>query len=226
MAVILLTESNLIFIKRELRNRYTSTKSSHISEALAYSFGRRTHAALLAEMNAQISSGLHLVCFSKKRFFERLVQLDNSLAAIEIPCKLESYQFPNPIWREFKDGDIQNLNTWFYQCQQQGIPYVYITRRRKYVQVGWDCITLDSGYDKAIHEDGRRLLDTMFERFQSLAKPWNAFFEGSAFVGDINTLIPEAAYKIADEIFTLLYSTIWNYRQGVALHELQFLSHP
>jgi hypothetical protein len=208
MLAILLTEENLAFLKRTVRSGYPSARSSHISEALACALGQHTHAALLAHMNA--AGERHLVRFDKTRFVDRLAQLDPLCGRPESQWQFpRSSQLPMPIWREFKDGEILGQNSWFYECQRNGIPFVYIAIRRKYARVEWDCISLDPQYDNVINgENSKTLIDTMFKRFQFLAKPRKAFFEGSAFVGHIDPLTTDAASKIADEMFGLLYSTI------------------
>src|SRR3954452_20169479 len=50
MAAIPLQESSLAAIKKALRRDMPDVRSSHISEALAASLRRRTHAALLADL--------------------------------------------------------------------------------------------------------------------------------------------------------------------------------
>ena len=57
--------------------------------------------------------------------------------------------------------------------------------------------------------DGDRAKHTgLIKRFQSLAEPRKAFFEGSAFVGHLDLLTPAAVFEIADEMCRLLYSAI------------------
>lgn len=50
MASIPLSEISLSSIKKSLRTQYPDVRSSHLSEALAASLRRRTHASLLAEL--------------------------------------------------------------------------------------------------------------------------------------------------------------------------------
>jgi hypothetical protein len=50
MTALVLTEDNLRVLKRELRDFFPDAKSSHLSEALAAAVGKRTHAALLADL--------------------------------------------------------------------------------------------------------------------------------------------------------------------------------
>lgn len=50
MTAIILSAENLQTVKRGLREFFPEAKSSHLTEALAASVGRRTHAALLADL--------------------------------------------------------------------------------------------------------------------------------------------------------------------------------
>jgi hypothetical protein len=50
MASIPLSEHSLAFVKKALREQYPEIRSSHLSEALAASLRRRTHASLLSEL--------------------------------------------------------------------------------------------------------------------------------------------------------------------------------
>lgn len=50
MTAIAVTESNLREFKNALHNLFNDVKSSHLSEAIAASLGRRTHAALVADL--------------------------------------------------------------------------------------------------------------------------------------------------------------------------------
>lgn len=50
MAAIALSELPLAALKKTLRAEFEEVRSSHLTEALAAAVGRRTHAALLAEL--------------------------------------------------------------------------------------------------------------------------------------------------------------------------------
>jgi len=208
MTPILPTKANLAFLKQTARSGYPHWRSSHVSEALAYGLGQSTHAALLARIDEV--GAVRLALFDRNRFIERLNQLDPLHARPELQWQCPpSSQFPNPIWREIKDGDILGSNNWYFECQRNGIPCISIVRRRKYARFEWDCVSLDPRYDKMINgEHSKTLLDAMFKRFQLLAEPRKAIFEGSVFVGHIDPLNPESAFRIADDFFALLYSSI------------------
>jgi hypothetical protein len=53
MASIPLAESALASLKKLLRTEYPDVKSSHLSEAIAAALGRKSHAALLADLSKQ-----------------------------------------------------------------------------------------------------------------------------------------------------------------------------
>lgn len=50
MASIPLSELALASVKKSLRDQYPDVRSSHLSESIAASLRRRTHASLLAEL--------------------------------------------------------------------------------------------------------------------------------------------------------------------------------
>lgn len=55
MASIPLSELSLASVKKSLRQQYPDVRSSHLSEAIAASLRRRTHASLLAELSGLIA---------------------------------------------------------------------------------------------------------------------------------------------------------------------------
>lgn len=56
MASIPLAESVLASLKKSLRTEYPDIKSSHLTEAIAAALGRKSHAALLADLSKQQDS--------------------------------------------------------------------------------------------------------------------------------------------------------------------------
>jgi hypothetical protein len=56
MASIPLSESALVSLKKTLRTEYPDIKSSHLTEAIAAALGRKSHAALLADLSKQQNS--------------------------------------------------------------------------------------------------------------------------------------------------------------------------
>lgn len=74
MASVPLADSALVAVKKSLRKEYPDVRSSHLSEALAASLGRRTHAALLADVECQ-QNDPEIELLDDERFDERLQQL-------------------------------------------------------------------------------------------------------------------------------------------------------
>ena len=116
---------------------------------------------------------------------------------------------PAPAWCEYRTGDRAANDRWFRACRQRDIPNVYIERRRKYVKLNWDCISIHPDGETHLRgAHGTALVEEMFGRFQSLCRPdpGHAEFFGSAFVGSIDRLLPGVARDLADEFFMLLYA--------------------
>lgn len=74
MAAIPLCEVPLAALKQSLRDEFPHVKSSHLSEALAYSIGFRTYAAMTAAMTGP-EGDRPFVLLSTERMRQRLVQL-------------------------------------------------------------------------------------------------------------------------------------------------------
>lgn len=74
MAAVSLCEAPLAALKNRLRDEFDFVKSSHVGEALAYSMGFKTQAALRATMTGPDESRPFKL-LSSERFRERLVQL-------------------------------------------------------------------------------------------------------------------------------------------------------
>lgn len=74
MAATPLCEASLAALKKSLRDEFPHVKSSHLSEALAYSLGFRTYASMCAAMVGP-ESDRPFVLLKTPRFIERLVQL-------------------------------------------------------------------------------------------------------------------------------------------------------
>ncbi|KND16850.1 hypothetical protein ADZ37_20770 [Pannonibacter phragmitetus] len=85
---------------------------------------------------------------------------------------------------------------------------IFMEKRRKYVKLNWDCITIDPSEDGHVRGDAESdLMPPMREIFKRLAKnaPSDPFFLGKSFVGSIDRLSPETAYEMADTFFEMLY---------------------
>lgn len=73
MPAVLLTTGNIRALKAGLREGLPQIKSSHLSEALAYGVGFRTHAALAAKIGSTTRS--FLVDIDLRRISDRIVDL-------------------------------------------------------------------------------------------------------------------------------------------------------
>lgn len=212
MPILFLTPDNCSFVKRALRKRLSTVKSTHLSEALATALGFRTHAALLAAMKAAIANRPMLTQVDEGRMGERLRGLGyGPMVPVDLAGIVRSAELPLAAWREFGNRDKAANERWFKECQRRDIPNVCIRLRTKYAELSWDCISIDpAGEDHFRDDDGATLVRIMIKRFRALAKgaPAKPEFFGSAFVGTIDRLSPFLARDIADDFFMRLYSPI------------------
>lgn len=74
MAAIPLCEAPLAALKKSLRDEFSDVKSSHLTEALAYSLGHGTYASMQAAMTGPERDRPY-VLLDSARFVERLIQL-------------------------------------------------------------------------------------------------------------------------------------------------------
>lgn len=210
MAAILLTPANLHALKVRLRAALPLVKSSHISEGLAAALGYRTHAALLADMKASPEKYPPLGRVSDVKLAERLSEFDADDHATDLTAMARE-ALPDPIWRAFIKRDRAANDNWFRTCRSRNIPFVYLHVGRKYWRLNWDYITLDPKRETHLHGDaGTTLMRAMFKRFQERARldPTQAMFDGSAFVGTVDGLLPQTARDLADDFFEMLYTPV------------------
>ncbi|MBI2254756.1 MAG: hypothetical protein HYU58_09070 [Proteobacteria bacterium] len=79
MTALVLTRANLALVKDALRAQFPAIKSAHLTEALAYSVNHRTHASLLAALDAADPTWPDVVLLNKTRFLDRAEELGYSL---------------------------------------------------------------------------------------------------------------------------------------------------
>lgn len=222
MPLLALTRANVDFVKRALRSAYSAVGSSHLSEALAAACGHRTAIALATALRSAAPARPDLVRIDEDAFTARLGELGHrDVARGALAGLVRSDHLPDRIWTTVKGRDLTALNVWFRECQRRDIPYVYITLRRKYAEVDWDCITVNPDRDEVTLGAGsRELVDKLFATFRSLASANSkkSMFEGSAFVGSIEKLSPEDALELADAVFEILYGAI---REGAHVRRRQ-----
>ncbi|MER9334221.1 hypothetical protein NKJ06_09535 [Mesorhizobium sp. M0293] len=209
MAAILLTSDNIDFVKTELRNVSPHLKSSHLTEALAFAVGYSTNAAMLAAIKSAPKSTPILGRLDSLQLSVRLSQLGYSdFDLSSIGGIIRSHGLPERIWVEFSSGDLNMNNYWYRECQERNIPNVRVETRRKYVEVRWDCISIDSRDEAHVRDSrGNTLGKDMLKAYQTIARriPGNSKFSGSSFVGSIDRLLPELADEMTDIIFAMLY---------------------
>jgi hypothetical protein len=209
MAALLLIPDNIQFVKTALRQALPTVKSSHFSEALAFSAGYRTHAALLAAMENALPARPILAEIHSERLSERIEALGyTGFAGVSVDNAVRSSELPVRIWAAFPNGDIAANERWFRECQRRDIPNLRIERRRKYVELHWDCISIDPHGENHVQGDqGTELVRAMFQTYQSVAGriSGKSLFSGSSFVGSVDRLFPELAYELADRFFAMLY---------------------
>jgi hypothetical protein len=207
MALLLLAPGNIEYAKSAMRDAFPHVKATHRAEALAAALGFRTYASLLAAVGAAEAQFLARA-IEPAKFSARLSGLGyDGVAAEPLIRIVRSATMPFRPWTEFKKGDLQANNRWFYECQRRDIPLITLETRVRYVALNWDCISRDPKYDTHLGEDrGALLVREMFAAFQSLARhsPGKAMFQGSSFVGSVDSLMPDIARNLADAFYMML----------------------
>lgn len=211
MALIRLTARNLDALKRGLTQQIVGVKSAHLTEALAAGLGFRTHAALRARIANCVLGTEPLAQTADADLTLRLSQLCGLDVAVQSDALHRlawSGILPDPCWRQFRKGDMAGINGWYRYCAANNLPDLYLTPARVYIDVEWDCISLDPRYEAGIRtRPGKPMVREMFETFQAHVKgaQGKPIFEGSWFVGKMVHLLPDTARALADEFFGRLY---------------------
>lgn len=211
MTLFLISRDNLAALKKALRVGLPGLGSSHLSEATAAGFGMRTHAALLASIAEEQVPSLRRL--DPVLIGKRLTELGYEAPDLNaIAASLSTKKFPDRIVAEVRNGDRAAKDAWFYECRRRNIPMVSILARRKYVELEWDCITIDPRLDDHVQDEaGTRLVRTMYDRFciaatGAMGKP---FFNGKSFTGSIDRLSLPLARTLAEEFFGMLYAPMY-----------------
>ncbi len=208
MTLVRLTDPNIAYLKRALRQTNADARTSHIAEALAQAFGRSTFAALLASMKDKGPTNALLARFDREAFLRRLASLGPCASPEVLQASMDHVCLPDPCWRAFPNKDMAANNAWYATCQAENLPNICIRTRRKHVELAWDCISLNPRYEHETHgQSGRALGRQMFQHFQACAKGWpgRPIYEGSAFVGKVDPADPRLARQLADDYFKMLY---------------------
>jgi hypothetical protein len=207
MFLLRLTADNRHSFKRHLRDLYPQIGSSHLTEALSAGFGWNTHAAFKTALNSVPLGREPAVRFDIAAMQTRLGQLSaDRIDGARVADCLRA--LPDPCWREFPRRDRPAEDDWFYACERASIPFIYVRVARKYALLQWDCISINPKYEAAVREvSARAMVEQLFARFQKRAKgsPGRPLFEGSAFVGTVENLLPNVARLLADDFFEMLY---------------------
>jgi len=214
MSLMLLSDANVGYLKRELRAQFPQLKSGHLSEAIAFSAGFRTHAALIADMKEQANGRDFLVGMNGSQMALRLRELGYPIASIgDLDALIRADDLPDRMYIVSKNRENYRQDDWFRECERRNIPYIYIERKTTYVHLHWDCISLNSDNEAHVTGDaGTELWGLMFYNFQSIAqqRPGKAFMEGSSFVGRIENLEPKLAHQMAETFFAMLYLPLYS----------------
>lgn len=107
------------------------------------------------------------------------------------------------VFCEIKANDDVAANKWFRHCEKERLPYVLVTRHRKYSAVTWDYVSLPKEADSKLDDAAQSLLTRLQEVFQRHAGK-NSKFNFSAKVGGFDNMLPEQARAAAFEVFDLL----------------------
>ena len=212
MALFVLTEENHTHLKHLLRSAYPNVKASHRAEALAAACGFRTNISLLSNLRDGHPNWPELVDVRSDLFVARLTEIGYlGISGSPIAGLVRSPEMPERIWISCKAEDIHERAVWFSECQRRDIPYMYVTTRRKYADIDWDCISTDTRHDDVTTgKNSEELMRHMFKTFQSIAfgPSKKAFFDASSFVGGIKDVPIEIASEMTDAMFSILYEAI------------------
>lgn len=95
MGTVTLAKANIVCLKQAIRQKYPEIKSSHLSEAIAFALGFRTHAPLLAAMDSEPPGQSGRVWLDGNRLTQRLHQLSyDSISARELFAAIDKIKFP------------------------------------------------------------------------------------------------------------------------------------
>jgi len=209
MTLFILSDENLATAKAILRQNYPQIRSSHLTEALAFALGFRTHAALLARLAAETAMPPGVGDGDAGSFEKRLAELGyGAIDPAAFRLALRAPELPQRPFVRFKQGDTAANNRHHDDCLRRNRPMMMVKMGRRYAELEWDCVTTSSRqYGHLDDEQGDALVRTLFARFQALTKgaPGKPFFTGKAFTGWIRHLLPETAEQLAEDYFKLLY---------------------
>jgi hypothetical protein len=208
---MILTQENIDLAKQELRISLPHIRSSHLTEALAAAFAFKSNAALRVSIAAD---AMPSIAYGRAdRFANRLRDFGYALSDADmLQQAIRSGTLYDRPYMEFKRGDIGSSNACFSISRANNRPMVTVAMAKHYAELQWDCITIEPPDDEHARGDqSRELLRTMYARFQERARglPGKPCFDGSAFVGSVEKLLPHAARDLAEDFFSMLYEPVY-----------------
>jgi hypothetical protein len=210
MALLILTQENVDLVKLELRANLPQVASAHLTEALAAALGFRTNAALRTAIAAELERLPSTAFGDAESLNRRLSEFGYAICDPNILSNaIRQRMIYDRPYAEFKRGDVGANNAFFSLCQETSRPIVTIAMARQYAELQWDCITIDANHDAHVRDGAcPELVRSMFARFQIRARGARGKpdFCGSAFVGRVERLLPEAARDLAEDFFSMLYA--------------------
>ncbi|MEO0462826.1 MAG: hypothetical protein AAF127_06825 [Pseudomonadota bacterium] len=206
MAVLIPSKQNLDFLKSYLMSDF-EMKSSHATEALAALSGFNSQSAFLAAAKRLEGSPAYAADFDS--FEKRCLSLGYDQTSSEWLRNLfPSLDLPHPAWRLLKKSDQWAREMWFDDCKDRNVPFIVISKARKWCKLEWDHISADSPYDELLRQalgvnHGRDL----FRLFQlsGLDQSPRAFFNGNALVGSVQSLLEADARTLANAFARRLF---------------------
>ena len=209
MPLFILTQANVDAAKAALRMSLPEIRSGHLTEALAFSLGFGTNAALRAAIASETGKPPALADAEAGLFAGRLEALGYpNIAAGAFPAAMREDVLDETPYTWFRKGDLTANDRHYYACQAQNRPMVMVKMARQYAELAWDCITIDPDCDDHVSRpESTELVRVMFRLFQDRVRgaPGKPLFYASAFTGSIKKLLPETARQLAEDYFKLLY---------------------
>lgn len=209
MTLFILTQNNVDDAKAALRAALPTVRSGHLTEALAVGLGFNTNAALRAAIKCELNKPPALADADAKRFFARLALFGYVNASAEVfTTSLNEDVLKETPYTWFRRGDHAANDRHYHACVTRHRPMLMIKMARRYAELEWDCITIDSSHDDHVTGDaGSQLGRLMFRLFQERARgaPGKPLYYASAFTGSVKNLLPHIARQLAEDYFKLLY---------------------
>jgi hypothetical protein len=205
MFSLILSESNMKFLKSKLMQNH-GLGSAHASEAIAALCDFSSNIALKTELARHDHPPV--ANLYKDRFCERLLVLGyHNFDHEEFFGEFYELKFQDSMWLAHQNGDTNRRNMWYGRCQPQSVPFITISKRRKYCKLEWDCISIDPDHEAHVRgEHGKEMVGILLNLYRAVARgnDLKSVFDGSTFYGTIDNLSEESAYRLASYFFWFL----------------------